>query len=114
MHHNVIIQRSVMAPSDATHYDNYSETLHWYKKGVDQWLVWRELLGWEPSHIALWGGSPDPIKCLWTYDKEYSIWETFCKNGYIPDDGVSLEEVGFKFCPYCGKEIHHETSTSQD
>ena len=41
--------------------------------------------------------------CEWWEDEE-GLWHTECGEGYIFIDD-DLEESGYRFCPYCGREI---------
>lgn len=47
--------------------------------------------------------------CCWNYNPEIGLYQTECKNSYDPEiDGENVhpvEERGWIFCPYCGKEI---------
>lgn len=48
-------------------------------------------------------------KCIWKYDDpddENNAYATSCNNYFQFNDGGPTEN-GFKFCPYCGKELKH-------
>ena len=42
--------------------------------------------------------------CMWTYDENYDVWETECKNSFQLNAGTPEDNM-MKFCPYCGKKI---------
>jgi len=45
----------------------------------------------------------DKTKCEWDRDND-GCYESTCENAFEFNDGT-FEENGFKFCPYCGREI---------
>ena len=49
-------------------------------------------------------------KCKWVKDREYlglNYFNTSCKRYYSDDNKYSLEEKGYKYCIFCGKEIEN-------
>lgn len=48
-------------------------------------------------------------KCKWQrIDKAsmgFPFYETSCEVAHFFEDGGDICESGFKYCPYCGKEI---------
>jgi hypothetical protein len=43
-------------------------------------------------------------KCGWTFDDNYSYYDTACENTFMFEcDGILQNE--FRYCPYCGKAI---------
>ncbi len=53
--------------------------------------------------------SYDRLPCYWDRTG-YSTYETACESSFIFTDG-SVDEDGFKYCPYCGNviEVREET-----
>ena len=50
-------------------------------------------------------------KCTWTYDGEYyDYYYTSCGNDFVFTEGT-IKDHGFKYCPYCGKEIEENQET---
>jgi len=47
------------------------------------------------------------VRCKWTIcDEDYGVdYDTECGKSYPCRKAESLEDVGFIFCPFCGKEI---------
>jgi len=48
-----------------------------------------------------------PEKCQWNRkveDERSDVYTTSCDHEFMFYDGT-FEENGYKFCPYCGKEI---------
>ena len=45
-------------------------------------------------------------KCEWTYNEDghWEYWDTSCGKAFLFSEGTP-EDSGFKFCPYCGKEL---------
>lgn len=41
-------------------------------------------------------------KCRWRYNEERDVYFTSCASSY---QGMNDGTDGFKFCPYCGKEL---------
>jgi hypothetical protein len=41
--------------------------------------------------------------CAWSEDED-GVWLTSCKEMHMFFDGIPIEN-GYKFCPYCGKEL---------
>lgn len=48
------------------------------------------------------------LGCTWTQDTD-GIWKTSCGQAQEFTTGTR-EENGYKFCPYCGKEIQESKS----
>ena len=43
--------------------------------------------------------------CEWKRDAAGGYYTTECNNRFEDDYGCTMEEYGYKFCPYCGKPI---------
>lgn len=43
--------------------------------------------------------------CEWEYNDEHERWDTECDDVIALHAGESPFEYGFKFCPFCGKEV---------
>lgn len=43
-------------------------------------------------------------KCEWVFDKQEGYWSNGCMN-FVSGEDINPYTSGFKFCPYCGKEI---------
>jgi hypothetical protein len=46
-------------------------------------------------------------RCKWTTegDPDITIWhETSCNESFYTESGT-YKDIGFKYCPFCGKEI---------
>lgn len=43
--------------------------------------------------------------CEWKRDAAAGDYTTECNNKFEDDYGCTMEEYGYKFCPYCGKPI---------
>lgn len=52
--------------------------------------------------------------CIWSKDEdEDNIWDTGCGEIHMfINDGP--EDNGYKYCPYCGNDLHHSIATSQE
>lgn len=44
------------------------------------------------------------MKCLWKFDDLDGIYESACGKNFFFETGTA-EENGFRFCPFCGKEL---------
>ncbi len=53
------------------------------------------------------------MSCTWEYDEHYDYWETGCGNNHVFAAG-GVKENGYKYCPYCGKEINAEYHNPAD
>ena len=46
--------------------------------------------------------------CEWEYSDEHERWDTECDDVIALHAGESPFEYGFKFCPFCGKEVREK------
>jgi hypothetical protein len=44
-------------------------------------------------------------ECKWQVLADESEYHSSCDNTFWLQDGSTLEEIVFKFCPFCGKSI---------
>lgn len=51
------------------------------------------------------------MKCLWKFDDLDGIYESACGKNFFFETGTA-EENGFKFCPFCGKQL--ETNNADE
>lgn len=53
------------------------------------------------------------MKCLWKFDDLDGIYESGCGRNFFFETGTA-EENGFKFCPFCGKELMNANETEPE
>lgn len=58
---------------------------------------------WHPNTLV-----PVEKICLWTQieGRYEDPWITTCNNEFYLNSGLTPEENGFEFCPFCGGEVH--------
>ena len=54
-------------------------------------------------------------KCVWTREPDSDTYASSCGNdGFYFTEGEKVEETGFEFCPYCGKNIEANEPEEED
>lgn len=53
------------------------------------------------------------MKCLWKFDDLDGIYESACGKNFFFETGT-VEENGFKFCPFCGRELETDRGEAAD
>ena len=62
---------------------------------------------WQVDYAAIVEGIDAMTTCDWSHDSTHSKWDSGCGNGFQFMDGTPREN-GFKFCPFCGKELPND------
>ena len=60
----------------------------------------------DPASLFAAQARETPLTCTWT-ENEDGVYETSCNNMFVFNDGRPVEN-GFRYCPYCGRELREQ------